>query len=215
MCGLEFLEGRKLLTSSLGALPNISALQYQGYQVPLDGSGSGAAQQNFSVTSNNPDIGATVATGQFLTINVTHTSSGAGDPTINGSIVLQLFNDLTPNSATQIESFVTSGYYNGKNFPRISNFGGSSGYILQAGSANRDGSGSSGKANFNDEIVQQIGFTNAGQLALANSGPNTNNTQFFITTGTPTSLNDKYTIIGQVVAGADIMTQISQVATTE
>ena len=87
--------------------------------------------------------------------------------------MLQLFNDLTPNSAAKIEAFVTSGYYNGKNFPRISNFGGSSGYILQAGSANSDGSGSSGNANFNNEIVQQLGFTNPGELALANAGKST------------------------------------------
>ena len=78
--GLEYLEGRTLLNASLASLPAVSSLQYQGYQVPLDGSGSTAASQTFTVTSSNPDIGATVAQGQFLTINVTHASSGRGRP---------------------------------------------------------------------------------------------------------------------------------------
>ncbi len=213
---LDFLEERQVLNASLASLSNISALQYQGYQVPLDGSGSAATQQTYTVTSSNPDIGATVATGEFLTINVSHTSSGAaGDPTFSGSIVLQLFGDLTPTSVAQIESFVTQGFYNGKNFPRIvSGFPDSNGFILQAGSVNSDGSGTSPFPNFNNEIVQQLAFTNPGQLALANSGGgNTDNSQFFITTGAPAFLDGSYTVLGQVVSGMNLVNEMSQVAT--
>src|SRR5262249_51043896 len=81
---LEFLEGRRLLTASLAPLPNITVPDFLGYQVPLDGSGSNASTQTFTVTSSNPDIAATVAQGQFLTMNVSHASSGAGDPAFSG-----------------------------------------------------------------------------------------------------------------------------------
>src|SRR5262249_50016120 len=85
---LESLEGRQVLNASLAALPNITVPDYLGYQVPLDGSGSTAGSQTFTVTSSNPDITATVASGKFLTMNVSHASSGANDPAFSGNIVI-------------------------------------------------------------------------------------------------------------------------------
>jgi cyclophilin family peptidyl-prolyl cis-trans isomerase len=219
---LELLEGRPLLNASLAQLPAVQVLQYEGYQVPLDGSGSGAANQTFSVTSSNPDIGATVEQGQlsqFLTLNVSHQAApGQSDVSFGisspATITIQLFGDLTPTSASEIEQFVTSGYYNGKNFPRVaSGFPNATSFVEQAGSKNADGSGSSGFQNFSNEIVQQVAFTNPGQMALANGGPGTDNTQFFITTGAPTVLNYGYTVMGQVVSGMNVVNEISQVAT--
>src|SRR4051812_5178997 len=58
--GLESLERRQVLNASLAALPDVSALLYEGYQVPLNGSGSAGSQQSFTVTSSNPDIKASV-----------------------------------------------------------------------------------------------------------------------------------------------------------
>ena len=131
---VESLEGRQLLTASLAPLPNITVGDYLGYQVPLDGSGSNAASQTYSVTSSNPDITATVAQGQFLTMNVSHASSGTGDPAFSGTIVIQLFNDLVPSTSTLIEGFINSGFYNNKNIFRVANgFPDSNGYIVQGG----------------------------------------------------------------------------------
>src|SRR5262249_37241001 len=107
------LEQRHVLNAALAHLPDVSSLQYHGYQVVLDGSGSGATQQTYTVTSTNPDIAVSVAQGQFMTVNVSHASSGAADPAFTGTIVLQLFEDLTPTSAAKIESYITSGFYNG------------------------------------------------------------------------------------------------------
>ena len=136
-CALESLERRQVMNASLAPLPDISVLQYQGDQVVLDGSGSGAPKQTFTVTSSNPDIAASVAQGQFLTMNVSHASSGAGDLAFSGDIVIQLFSDLTPMTAAKIEGFVTSGFYNNKDIFRVANgFPDANGYIVQGGSPN-------------------------------------------------------------------------------
>ncbi len=74
------LEGRTLLAASLAPIPNITVPAALGFQVPLDGSGTISNSQTFTVTSSNPDIKATVAQGDYLTLNITHASSGPTDP---------------------------------------------------------------------------------------------------------------------------------------
>jgi cyclophilin family peptidyl-prolyl cis-trans isomerase len=211
-----------LLTAALGPLPNITVPQYLGYQVPLDGSASGASTQTYTVTSSNPDIAATIAQGQFLTMNVSHASSGAGDPAFSGNIVLQLFNDLTPTTATKIEGFVNSGFYNNKNIFRVaSGFPNSSGFIVQGGSPNNLSTGVSGLPGtpFANELVQQLAFAGPGQLAMANTGqPNSNDTQFFITNANQpanSNLMFNYTLFGQVVSGLNLVNEMTQVALTK
>ena len=87
-------------------------------------------------------------------------------------------------------------------------------YIVQGGSLNGDGTGNVFATPFPDEFVQQLAFTGTGQLAMANSGSNTNDSQFFITTGSPRSLDGQYTIFGQLVSGADILKDMTQVTGT-
>jgi cyclophilin family peptidyl-prolyl cis-trans isomerase len=206
-----------LLAASLAAIAPVSVPTPLGYQVPLNGSGGGATSETFAVTSSNPDITAAVATGKFLTMTVSHVpqAGNANDVLVQGSITFQLFEDLTPLTASKIESFVQSGFYNGKNIHRIANgFPGTSDFIIQGGSASGNGSGFSGLAGnpFVDEFQQQIAFTGKYQLAMANAGPDTNDTQFFITTGAPQFLDFKHTIFGQVVAGSNIVDQLTKVA---
>ena len=145
------------------------------------------------MTSSNPDITATVAQGQFLTMNVSHASSGAGDPAFSGNIVIQLFNDLVPTTSTMIEGFVNSGFYNNKNIFRVaSGFPDANGYIVQGGSPNNLSTGVSGLPGtpFANELVQQLSFAGPGQLAMANTGqPDSNDTQFFITNATQPAAN--------------------------
>ncbi|QEH37876.1 putative peptidyl-prolyl cis-trans isomerase [Aquisphaera giovannonii] len=211
---VEILEGRQLLTASLGALSNLSVPAQQGYQLPLDGSGNTDGTQTYTVTSDNPLVKVSVAQGPYWTLNVSHQAASSSDISFSGALVFQLFADLTPNTVTQISNFTNTGFYNGKNFARImNNFPGTTDYIAQGGSVNPDGSGTSPFANFADELVQSIAFTGTGQLAMANSGvgTNTNNTQFFVTTGTPTFLDYNHTIFGQLVAGSNILGQMTQV----
>jgi cyclophilin family peptidyl-prolyl cis-trans isomerase len=213
-----------MLTASLAPIAAITAPAALGYQVPLNGSGSGAISQSYTASSSNPDVKVTVATGQFLTIHVTHTSSGGTDPTINGDMVFQLFGDLTPMTIQKITQLVTSGFYNGKNIHRISSgFPDASGFIVQGGSVNGSGldqppaPGQPGGLPatgypFPDEFNQQLAFTNPGELALANAGENTNTSQYFVTNSDPRFLDFGYTIFGQLVSGTDVLTQLTKVA---
>ncbi|WP_435010986.1 peptidylprolyl isomerase [Tundrisphaera lichenicola] len=221
---IEPLEGRGLMTASISPIAGISVPQFQGYQVPVLAGTSHA--QTFTVTSDNPGVKASMAQGNFWSITVSHTSSGTGDIDVNGTMVFQLFQDLTPNTVQQIESLITgtatnlasgvnigSNFYVGKNFHRIANgFPGPTDYIVQGGSLNGNGTGNVFARPFPDEFVQQLAFTGNGQIAMANAGSDTNDSQFFITTGSPTSLNYNHTIFGQIVSGQDILQQLTQVA---
>jgi len=220
---IEPLEGRQLMTASIAPIAPISVPQFQGYQVPVLGGTTHA--QAFTVTSDNPSVKASVAQGQFWTISVAHTAADAKDISVNGSMTFQLFQDLTPNTVSKIESLITgtatglasgvkigSNYYVGKTFHRItSGFPGPTDSIVQGGSLNGNGTGNVFAQPYPDEFVQQLAFTGTGQLALANSGSDTNDSQFFITTGSPTFLNYNHTIFGQIVSGQDVLQQLTRV----
>ncbi|AGA30588.1 peptidylprolyl isomerase [Singulisphaera acidiphila] len=217
---LDSLEERQLLAASLAPLPDITVSANLGSQVSLDGSASGAAFQNYTVTSSNPDIPASVAVGKFLTLTVTHEKAADHPDDVlisDRPITYQLFDDLTPLTAGKIESFVQMNppFYTGKNFHRVAGgFPTPTDYIIQGGSLSGTGSGFSGLAGnpFVDEFVQQLSFSNKYQLAMANSGPDTNDTQFFMTTGVPEFLNFKHTVFGQVVSGFSTVDDMTKVA---
>ncbi len=225
--GCETLEGRALLAASIALIPTVTVPATLGYQVPVSpvsGSTTPANQTYKVVASSNPDIKATVAQGQFVTFNISHTaaSGNMNDMTFSGAITFQLFNDLTPLTATNIENFVTQGFYNGKQLFRIaSGFPGTNDFIIQGGSSNNTATGTSGKLGtpFIDEFNPQLAFTGNYQLAMANSGPNTNDTQFFITDSLsnppagPRALDFKHTIYGQLVSGQTIVDDMTKVAT--
>ena len=207
---VEVLEGRQLLATgaSLAAISNQTVPTLQGLPITLDGSGT-TDPQTFTVTSSNPDIAATIAQGQYWTLDFTYSDPSDPSSDFSGPVTFQLFNNLTPTTATNIETFTNANYYNdtGKFITRILNgFGtpAASSYIIQGGAPNPDGSGSSGLAGtpFSNENLQQLAFTGTDQLAMANAGATspTNDTQFFITTGTANSvLGYNYTIFGQLV----------------
>ena len=82
--------------------------------------------------------------------------------------------------------------------------------MIQGGDPAGDGSGSPGY-KFDDEIDPNHTFDHPGVLAMANSGPNTNGCQFFITVAPAEHLNGHYSVFAQVVSGQEIATAISQV----
>jgi cyclophilin family peptidyl-prolyl cis-trans isomerase len=218
----EALECRQLLVATLSPIGPVSVPLGLGFQVPLDG-GTGRPQ-TYAVTSDNAAIRAAVARGQFLTIGVTHASSGVGDPGFSGTLTFQLFEDLTPLTAARIESLVSQGFYTapttGNTFPSkpfhrvAANFPGATDFIVQGGSVNGNGTGLVNQPGFpfDDEFVEQLAFTGSGQLAMANAGDDTNSSQFFITTGSPRFLDFNFTIFGQLVDGRATLAQMTQVA---
>lgn len=98
-------------------------------------------------------------------------------------------------------------YYNGISFHRVI-----AGFMNQAGSQNGQGTDGPGYT-FPDEVANGLTFSSPYQLAMANSGPNTNGSQFFITVGTPTHLNGIHTIFGNITSGTNAVDVINGVAT--
>ena len=102
------------------------------------------------------------------------------------------------------------GYYDGLIFHRVI-----AGFMIQGGDPEGTGRGGSsvwGK-NFEDEFSDQLRFDRKGLLAMANSGPNTNGSQFFITLAPTGHLNKKHTIFGEVVSGMDVVEKIGATKT--
>lgn len=125
--------------------------------------------------------------------------------TSQGNIELELYPGVAPKA---VENFIThakNGYYNGIIFHRvIKNF------MIQGGDptgTDRGGESIWGKP-FEDEFSQSYTFTRPGVLAMANAGPKTNGSQFFITTRATPWLNFKHTIFGRVVNGYDVVQKI-------
>lgn len=96
-------------------------------------------------------------------------------------------------------------FYNGLTFHRVI-----PAFMIQGGDILGNGSGDAGYA-FVNETSPDLSFDRPGRLAMANAGPNTNGTQFFITVAPYPSLNGNYTIFGQVTAGQNVADAISQV----
>lgn len=129
-----------------------------------------------------------------------------------GTIEIELFAEQTPKTVENFVGLANKKYYNGIIFHRvIANF------MIQGGDPT--GTGSGGKSiwgkPFADEIVPSLVFDKPGLLAMANSGPNTNGSQFFITVVPTSWLNGKHTIFGQVINGMDVVYAISKVPTSK
>jgi len=101
----------------------------------------------------------------------------------------------------------TNTFYNGLLFHRVV-----AGFIIQAGSPNGQGNDGPGYV-FPDEFSPSLRFNSPGILAMANSGTNSNGSQFFITVASTPFLNDVHTIFGELTGGTNVVVAISQVAT--
>ena len=112
----------------------------------------------------------------------------------------------TPWTNPEGENMTTS-LYSGTIFHRIIK-----GFMLQAGDPMGTGTGGPGY-RFGDEIVEGLAHNKPGILSMANAGPNTNGSQFFITEVPTPWLDGKHTVFGEVSEGMDIVEQIANVAT--
>ncbi len=130
--------------------------------------------------------------------------------TTQGTIELELFPDVAPLAVENFTTHVKNGYYNGIEFHRIIR-----GFMIQGGDPTGTGRGGESiwKRDFKDEFKNKV-FDKAGILAMANRGPHTNGSQFFITVSKTSSLNGGYTIFGEVVSPTyDTVDKLSKVPT--
>jgi len=117
--------------------------------------------------------------------------------TNKGSIRLKLFADQTPVTVSNFVNLARRGYYNNLKFHRVI-----PDFMIQGGCPAGDGRGGPGY-RFADEFVNELRHSKPGILSMANAGPQTNGSQFFITHVPTPWLDGKHTVFGEVVGDAD------------
>ena len=127
--------------------------------------------------------------------------------TTEGVIVFELFDNDAPKTVANFKKLASEGFYDGLSFHRIIKD-----FMAQGGCPQGTGTGGPGyqfEDEFNDHKVVR------GALAMANSGPNTNGSQFFIVTADEASwLDGKHTVFGEVVEGEDVVERLNNVQTS-
>ncbi len=126
--------------------------------------------------------------------------------TNQGDIEIKLFPDIAPLACENFIGLVEKGYYNGIIFHRVIKD-----FMIQGGDPTGTGAGGEsfwGKRPFADELGDKVSFDKPGILAMANSGTDTNLSQFFITVKPVASLNGRHTIFGEVISGMDVVKKI-------
>ena len=133
-----------------------------------------------------------------------------------GNITVELYDKDAPKAVENFLRLTDAGYYNCLTFHRVAK-----GFVIQGGDPSGNGTG--GQSAFGKPFVDELNPDTAsyktgyveGVLAMANSGPNTNGSQFFITLAdVNNALTHNYTIFGKVIAGMDVVKKIGQVAIT-
>jgi peptidylprolyl isomerase len=130
--------------------------------------------------------------------------------TNQGTIELKMFPDVAPLAVENFTTHAANGYYDGLIFHRVIKD-----FMIQGGDPT--GTGTGGTSIWNKEFVNEyapnVVFDKPYMLAMANHGPNTNGSQFFITTKATPWLNGGYTIFGEVVSGQDVVDKIENTKT--
>ena len=129
--------------------------------------------------------------------------------TSQGNIEIELYPDVAPLTVENFTTHIKNGYYDGIAFHRIiKNF------MIQGGDPTESGRGGESiwKRDFKDEFTNKV-FDKAGILAMANRGPGTNGSQFFITTVPTPCLNGRHTIFGQITSNS--MTTLKKLNNTQ
>jgi peptidyl-prolyl cis-trans isomerase B (cyclophilin B) len=125
-----------------------------------------------------------------------------------GTFEVELLADDTPLTVNNFVFLAREGFYDGLTFHRVI-----AGFMNQAGDPKGDGTGGPGY-QFEDEIVKSLKFNRPGLLAMANAGPDTNGSQFFITVAPAGHLDGKHTIFGRVTRGMEVVQRINGLATS-
>ncbi len=160
----------------------------------------------FFVMKRKADHGKNATTIQKEATIVSNTNLIAKIKTNKGDINIKLFPNETPFTVLNFINLSKKGYYNNLKFHRVL-----ADFMIQGGCPQGTGMGGPGY-NFKDEFVRDLVFDKPGILAMANSGPGTNGSQFFITHIETSWLNNKHTIFGEVVSSEDqdIVNKIAQ-----
>ena len=124
--------------------------------------------------------------------------------TNRGDIVIDLYADKAPNTVNNFVALARDGFYDGVSFHRVI-----ADFMIQGGDPTGSGRGGPGY-QFNDEFHPELVHDGPGVLSMANAGPNTNGSQFFITHVATNWLDNKHSVFGKVRSGQDVVDAIQQ-----
>src|SRR5271163_1681017 len=124
--------------------------------------------------------------------------------TSDGAITFELFDEDAPKTVENFRKLAADGFYDGISFHRVIKD-----FMIQGGCPQGTGTGGPGY-RFDDEIKGKPNVHKVGSLSMANAGPGTNGSQFFITHVETGYLDPKHTVFGQVIKGQDVVNAIKQ-----
>ncbi|HET7685215.1 MAG TPA: peptidylprolyl isomerase [Candidatus Limnocylindria bacterium] len=124
--------------------------------------------------------------------------------TAKGDIVAELYADRAPMTVENFVNLARAGFYDGTTFHRVI-----SGFMAQGGDPTGTGRGGPGY-EFADEFHPTLRHSEAGILSMANAGPNTNGSQFFITYGPTPHLDNRHSVFGKVIEGMDVLRDLRE-----
>jgi cyclophilin family peptidyl-prolyl cis-trans isomerase len=127
--------------------------------------------------------------------------------TSEGAFTAELAADLAPNTVASFVHLATAGFYDGLTFHRVV-----PGFVIQGGDPKGNGTGGPGWY-IADEFSPRLRHDGPGILSMANAGPDTNGSQFFITLRATPNLNDRHSVFGKVTEGLDVVMRIGEVRT--
>jgi peptidyl-prolyl cis-trans isomerase A (cyclophilin A) len=159
---------------------------------------------------------ARTASGRLFSLRCS--ASGPFDPTVmsnrivrvdtsRGQFRIELFEDRTPRTTKNFVDLVRKGFYDGLTFHRVV-----TGFIVQTGDPTGSGSGGPGYT-IADEFHFGLKHRGEGIVSMANSGPDTGGSQFFITLDTAPHLDGRHSIFGRIVTGMDVVREIGRAKT--
>ena len=126
-----------------------------------------------------------------------------------GTIKLELFAKQTAVTVDNFIKLAKNGFYNGLTFHRVID-----GFMIQGGCPRGDGTGGPGYS-IKDEFVPDLRHNEPGILSMANAGPDTGGSQFFITLAPTPWLDGKHTVFGRVIEGMDVVRKIGKTQTDD
>lgn len=168
-----------------------------------------ACDKNYKTVSLNEEYAKGVPLDTLVALK-TNEKLVATIKTSMGTIAIELYPSVAPNTVKNFVGLALQGYYNNLIFHRVIKD-----FMIQTGDST--GTGEGGRSifgkEFGDEISNSLRFDDAGVVAMANRGPDTNRSQFFISTGPADWLNGKHTIFGKVIDGMGTVYQINRAKT--
>jgi cyclophilin family peptidyl-prolyl cis-trans isomerase len=217
MCLFLCLAGLLSAAPVIPPIGNVTVPAGKSLTIPITATVTNGRPLTFTITGTNNAMPIVVHTNEpFWKLNVAQACApgapGAFQTPFRGSLVwvtnvgdmtLMLFPDYASNTVSIFEGLSDSGFYNNNTiFHRVIN-----GFMIQGGDPQTNGQGGL-VFKYNDEFNPEAIFSGNGKLALANSGKNTDGSQFFITEAPYRSGDFQYTIFGQLLRGFDVLTNI-------